>query len=658
MDNFPDINRLILENKRLQTLLKDSESNRDNRSFNLQKLDFFLENAPMAVIDFDINLSVTAWNKSAETVFGYSKNEAIGKSIFDLIIPESEKEAMHKIIISLFEQKGGTRNTNKNICKNKDIIICEWYNTPLINSEGSVIRISAMAYDISEKIKSKNDLIESDRRYKMLSELTLEGILIHKEGIAVEVNPSLEKLTLYSREEIIGKNIVDLLVAEESKAFAQAGINTKTTEPYELRLKKKNGETAWFEIVGRNIIYKGEELRAVALRDIEQRKIIDLKLQKALVEAQESDRLKSTFLSTISHELRTPLNAVIGFSDLIDMTMEKEEIVSLAKMIFSSGNHLLEIINDIFDLSMLEEGNLVLHKEPYNIHALLDEIQEYILREKTKLKKNNLNLIFRIDPLDKDIQIVTDNKRFKQIYIQLLKNALKYTKVGSIEVGFEVLNSEFKFYVKDSGIGIPADKQKYIFERFRQLDDTHTREYEGVGIGLSIAATLCENLGGKISVDSDLGKGSTFYFTHPKEERIPIEQIDAKPKVDLAVLYEKNILIAEDDYDSFELLKMYLKPWTNKIYWAKNGVEAIDIFLSKEPVDLIIMDIKMPVLGGYEATKEIKKYAPYMPIIAQTVFAAEIEKKIAQKAGCDDYITKPINWNELADKMATLLLKK
>jgi len=333
-------------------------------------------------------------------------------------------------------------------------------------------------------------------------------------------------------------------------------------------------------------------------------------------------------------------------------------VVSLTKMIFASGNHLLEIINDIFDLSMLEEGNLILYKEAYNLHSLLDEIQEYILLEKSKLKKNDINLIFKIDPKDKDVQINTDHRRFKQIFIHLLKNALKYTKEGYVEVGYSLLPNSFQFYVKDTGIGIPFDKQKHIFEHFRQLDDTHTREYEGIGIGLSVASIMCENLGGEISVNSEFGVGSVFYLSFPYEDLVKIELDEIETPINLSILHGKNILIAEDDVSSFELLEMYFKPWKAKIFWAKNGVEAIDIFSNNQHIDLILMDIKMPILSGYEATKEIKLISPKVPIIAQTAYGIDIEKEIARRAGCDDYVSKPIIWQVLADKMAKLLQKR
>ena len=651
MENHSSNTSLALENARLRKLLNASEIQREKERFLLQKLDLFSGNTPMAVINWDLDAGITEWNKSAETIFGYTKEEALGKVAADFMLPESTKKLTNKVWESLYENTGGTRSTNENIRKDGKVITCEWYNTPLINEKGDVVGISSMALDITEKLNAEKAIEESNERFKMLSDLTFEGIVIHTNGIAIEINSSLERLTQYSREEIIGKNIIELLIVEKYIPLILQNIEKDEAIPYEVEGKRKDGKNIWVEIEAKNYHYNGQNLRAVAIRDISQRKKNEQELRKALYEAQESERLKSTFLSTISHELRTPLNAVIGFSDLIDEDMDIAEAASLSKMIFKSGNHLLEILNDIFDLSMLEEGTMILSKQDYDLHTLLDEVQEHILLEKRKMNKDNLALIFNFNT-DNNLQINTDQKHFKQVLIHLLKNALKYTKEGSVELGYKLIPKAYEFYIKDTGIGIDKKKQDYIFDHFRQLDDRHTREFEGVGIGLSIAKTLCENLGGEIGVESELGKGSTFYFRIPREN----DSYTIPPKIletgnDLSILYGKTILIAEDDAGSFELLEMYLKPWKIKILWAKNGVEAIDLFNKNKHIDIILMDIKMPILSGYEATKEIKIVMPTVPIIAQTAYAINNEKEIALAAGCDDYISKPISWTVLSEKM-------
>lgn len=647
---------LVNENIRLKRLLQESENQRLKERFILHKFDLFNKNTPLGVIEWDLNSLIIDWNKSAESIFGYSKEEMLGKAAIDYFVPEKSKELTHNIWQLLIENSGGRRSTNENITKSGKTIVCEWYNIPLIDEQGKVTGVSSLVLDITEKLHSIEKLEESNKRSKMLSELTFEGIIIHKEGLILEANTSIERISLYPREELIGKNIVDLLVVDKYKPVALENILIQSTKPYEVKARRKNGTEFWMEIEAKNYTHNNQPVRAVALRDITQRKQAELKLKNALFEAQESERLKSSFLSTISHELRTPLNAVIGFSDLIDESMDIEEAISLAKMIHKSGNHLLEIINDIFDLSMLEEGTVVITKESFNLHALFDEIQENIYLEKQKMGKQMLALNFILRPEDKDIEINTDHKRIKQIFIHLLKNALKYTREGSIEVGFSSIPNALQFYVKDTGIGIPKEKQKHIFSVFRQLDDRHTREFEGVGIGLSIAKTLCENLGGVLSVESEEGVGSTFFFTIPhktsEENHAPVK---VNGVIDLSVLNDKTILIAEDDAGSFELLEMYLKPWKMKILWAKNGVQAIDIFTKNKHIDLILMDIKMPILSGYEAAKEIKLISPKTPIIAQTAYAINNEKDIALQAGCDDYISKPISWTILSKKMASHL---
>lgn len=657
MEDHSSSTSLTLENARLRKLLKESEIQREKERFLLQKLDLFSENTPMAVINWDLNSGITDWNTSAEIIFGYTKEEAFGKMAADFMLPESAKNFTHEVWKSLCNNTGGTRSTNENIRKDGKVITCEWYNTPLTNEKGDVVGITTMALDITEKINSEKVIKESNARFKMLSDLSFEGILIHKDGVVIEVNSSLEKLTQYSREEIIGNNGVELLVVDEYIPLILENIKKNLTTPYELELKRKDGTNIWVEIEAENFYYDGQDVRAAAIRDVSLRKENDQKLQKALYEAQESERLKSAFLSTISHELRTPLNAVIGFSDLIDKSMSIDEAVSLSKMIFDSGNHLLKIINDIFDLSVLEEGTIVLLKEKHNLYDLLDEVLEHSYQEKRKMGKANLELSFDIENKYKDLIIVTDHKRFKQILIHLIKNALKYTKEGSIEIGFSIIQNAIKFYVKDTGIGIAKDKQEIIFNLFRQLDDSHTREFEGVGIGLSIAKSLCENLGGKMSLESELNRGSTFYFTIPyeteKEENAKIKDASNERNI----LSGKTILIAEDDISSFELLKMYLTPLNANVLWTRNGIEAIKIFKKNKSIDLVLMDIKMPALSGYVAAKEIKKISPLIPIIAQTAYAFENEKTIALEAGCDDYVSKPISWPILFKKIIIHLQK-
>jgi len=374
-------------------------------------------------------------------------------------------------------------------------------------------------------------------------------------------------------------------------------------------------------------------------------------LNTALYNATESDRLKSAFLATISHELRTPLNAIIGFAGLINKELDIDDILEFANTIKLSGNNLLNIVSEIFDITLIESGKSIISKREVNLNETLKNIYSTIKAEQSILNKDNIDLNIIIPPEASTLIVNTDPFKIKQILTNLLKNALKFTNTGHVYYGYitEVIKNQsvVKFFVKDTGIGIPKDKQEYIFGIFKQIDDTYTRTYGGLGIGLSISKKLTELLGGNIWFKSEEGIGSTFYFTIPNvTSDKPAKNVD-KPSSIKINLSDKTILIVEDDIDSFEFLKVVLKQMNAKIIWARNGAESIDICKLNSNIDLILMDINMQVMNGYDATIEIKKIRPNLPIIAQTALAIVGDREKAYDAGCDDYITKPISKNKL-----------
>lgn len=389
-----------------------------------------------------------------------------------------------------------------------------------------------------------------------------------------------------------------------------------------------------------------------------ERKQKEQELIKALEKAKESDRLKSAFLATMSHELRTPLNAIIGFSDIIKEDLPIAEIIEFSQTIHSSGNHLLTIVEDLFDITLIETGELKIIKTDVNLDALLNEVKEIIKIEQLNLKKADLELNLAIPDSQKQLRVNTDPWRLKQIFINLLKNALKFTHKGSVNFGFEIESQDkfevIKFFVKDTGIGIPKDKHELIFDVFRQIEDSHTRTYGGTGIGLSISRRLTELLGGRMWVDSDTN-GSSFYFT------IPLVEIDDQDKPDIKAESSSTsndavtLLIVEDDESSFEYLKVVLKKTAQFILWAPNGEEAVELCKNNPDIDLVLMDINMPVMNGYDATKAIKEFRPNLPIIAQTAYAIAGDREKSLAAGCDEYISKPIRREDLLDKIKKLL---
>ncbi len=378
-----------------------------------------------------------------------------------------------------------------------------------------------------------------------------------------------------------------------------------------------------------------------------ERKLFEDELKRAFLKASESDRLKSAFLATMSHELRTPLNAIIGFSDLIDDGIEMSEAVSFAQTINNSGNHLLEIVEDIFDITLIETGESKILKTEFNLHQAMHDIHKILLAEQVRMEENEAELKLILPPQDNKLSVYTDRQKFNQIFLNLIKNALKFTPKGSIEFGYirklENKKPMLEFFVKDTGIGIHKNMQGVIFNMFRQVDDSYTREYGGVGIGLSLTKKLTELLGGEIWLESELGEGSTFYFTLVdcfKPEVVVREKLDKA--IDLERLKGKVILIVEDVESSYSLLEAMLIKYKVKLLWAKNGIEAIKMAMENPLIELVLMDVNMPIMNGFEATTEIKKLEPDLPIIAQTAYANSEDREMAVSAGCDDYLEKPI----------------
>lgn len=369
---------------------------------------------------------------------------------------------------------------------------------------------------------------------------------------------------------------------------------------------------------------------------------IEQELISARIRAEQSDRLKTAFLANMSHEIRTPLNAIVGFSKLLPMADSPEDEKLYSDIINKNSDILLQLINDILDLSKIEAGTLEYVKRPMNLGELCRTIYEV---HKSRLVEN-VKLV--LDNQDADLIIEEDSNRIMQVITNFITNACKFTYEGEIRFGFIVKENFIEFYVKDTGIGISEDKVNHIFDRFVKLNAFA----QGTGLGLAICRMIIEKIGGEIGVISELGKGSTFYFTIPYREEpgrcanLP-NVADTKYKCHTAKRTQKikKILVAEDVDSNFVLLKnMISKEYT--LLWAKDGIEAVDIFKEHQP-DLILMDIKMPRMDGLEATRIIRTYSKEIPIVALTAFAFETDKDKAFEAGCSDFVTKPVDEKEL-----------
>jgi len=379
-------------------------------------------------------------------------------------------------------------------------------------------------------------------------------------------------------------------------------------------------------------------------------------LQIAKEKAEESDRLKSAFLANMSHEIRTPMNGILGFTELLKEPMLKgEDYQKYIHIIDKSGNRLLNIINNIIDISKIQSGQVEVFMEESNMNDLIEYINTHF---KSEFEGKELQYSFKNTLSSKDSIIKTDREKITAILTNLINNAIKYTFKGSIEFGYnfkETGHTAFlQFFVKDTGIGIPKGRQKAIFDRFIQADISDKMAFQGAGLGLSISKAYVEMLGGKIWVESEPGNGSTFYFTIPYNTEVQVESIKKN------VVFTKNIegkmnnlkvLIAEDDETSALLITKAIKKFCHEILYAENGIETIKECRKNPDIDLILMDIKMPEMNGYEATRQIRQFNKEVIIIAQTAYGLLGDKEKAIMAGCNDYITKPIKLDKLVALM-------
>jgi PAS domain S-box-containing protein len=389
---------------------------------------------------------------------------------------------------------------------------------------------------------------------------------------------------------------------------------------------------------------------------------LEYELVKAKTKAEESDMLKTAFLANMSHEIRTPMNGILGFAEMLnDENLSEGNRKKYVEIINNNGKMLMNLIDDIIDFAKIEAGQIKILNQEFSLNSLLTQVHSSFLSESLRKEKNLVKLRIRKAFSNEDCFIQTDPNRLRQVLTNLVGNAFKFTQDGYIEFGYKLPENGFiEFYVKDSGIGIPADKINLIFERFVQADYSRSRKYSGSGLGLAISRGFIELLGGEMWAESEVDVGSTFYFTIPFTPALTKTQEEierSKPKSEYN-WHNKCFLIAEDDKFSFKLLEGFLKKTNAEIVHAEDGIQAVDICRDNSRINLVLMDVQMPEMNGLEATKIIKQFRKTLPIIAQTANAIAEERQKCFEAGFDDFITKPINISELLSKIDKWLVPK
>lgn len=384
-----------------------------------------------------------------------------------------------------------------------------------------------------------------------------------------------------------------------------------------------------------------------------------IELIKAKIKAEEGDRLKSSFLANLSHEIRTPMNAINGFTELLLNTdISEAEKLEYLNVIEKSGKNLVGIIDDLIEMSKIDSNQLTPNLTVVNLDSCINELYETV-----KITIKNKDIDFKLIPpkTPTKFNIITDDIKLKQVIINLLTNALKFTERGSVTFGFEIdeKNELINFTVKDTGLGIDEDNHKNIFDRFKRVDSDISIKVGGLGLGLAISKAYVDLLGGTITLESKVGEGSTFYFSIPLQysivEHITVKQIN---NVEIQKSEGETILIAEDDNINFLLFQKMMQNKNYKIIRAINGQEAVDICLNNPNIDLVLMDIKMPIMTGFEAMEQIRPIRPNLPIIAQTAYSSSEDKIKIEEAGFNGYLTKPLNRENLFEMINMYLDKE
>lgn len=518
----------------------------------------------------------------------------------------------------------------------------------------------ATMVDITQRKADQQKLIQREQEFREIYNSTQEAILIfdaHNISIADCNDRAVEMYGYQSKEELLACSIYDLGANIEPYTNDKVGYWTQKAitegpQRFDWLAKKKNGEVFWVEVSLKRTIIGGMERDLTVVRDISERKKYEEELIKAKEKAEESDRLKSSFLANLSHEIRTPMNAIMGFTDLMKQPVSEDKTKEYIDIIQKSGQRLLDIISDTIEIAKLDTGIIKPNPEVFDVNLLMKDIY---LEMKLRTKSNkDLEIILLNNNLESPVNIYTDKVKLQQILTNLIVNGIKYTPRGAVAFSYEITGNRIAFKVQDTGIGIEKKHRELIFKRFYRVENPLTIKAGGIGLGLAITKAYTELLGGNIEIQSEIGKGTTVTVSIPYHTAEPSTDIFISSPDEKIKGKQELILVAEDDEYNFLFINEILKQSEYRCMRAANGQEAVDIVRKNEDVKLVLMDIKMPVKDGYKAFAEIKEFKPDIPIIAQTAYALGEDKNKILRYGFDGYLSKPIRKQELL----TLVQKK
>jgi PAS domain S-box-containing protein len=669
---------LIIANKELAWQIDRRKETELALQENRLKSEQYLNNAAEIIISLDLDGNITLVNDSCNKLLGHELGVLIGKKMIDTVLSAKDvvkvSELFDKIIY--MENDNTERSESRVVTKSGAIRDVFWQNSLIRDVDGSVSGVLCSGTDVTDQRQVETALEASKKKFHSYVEHSPLGIfIVDNTGKYYDCNPAAYEMLGYSREELLSMTILDLMPDEETengllcfKKLLEEGYCK-----FEINLLRKDRSEVC--VIMEAVQLPEKDMFMAYCTDIDKIKIAEFELRKSFEEiaainkklsetnvelfkakenAEESDRLKSAFLANMSHEIRTPMNGILGFASLLkDSKLSGKEQQEYIAIIEHSGARMLNLINNIVSISKIESGTMDVFISEININEQTELIYNLLKHDACQ---KNLSITFKNTLPDNESTIFTDQDKFVSILSNLVENAIKYTDTGSIEFGYLVKGKSthdlplyLEFYVKDTGIGIPVRSQHVIFNRFRQADVVDKMARQGAGLGLSISRAYVAMLGGRIWLESVEGKGSIFHFTIPyhvesKHHQLIVNDIPIAKESERRKL---KILIVEDDKTSEMLISINVRKISREILTAFTGREAVEICRANPDIDLVLMDIQMPDMNGHDATREIRRFNKGVIIIAQTALGQLGDREKTIDAGCNDYISKPINHEEL-----------
>lgn len=655
-------------------MLRDSQNNpnrmtgvtlditEQKRAYNLlRERDFWLTESQRVgqVGSFSMDFKANTWSTSEvlDDILGLKKGTPKTIDTWkSLIHPDYSQEINNYFIEE-------AKNKKKNFTKEYKIIKQDTGVVRWIIGRGEFnwgdgelpVSLIGIFQDITDRKNAEEELRQSNKKINTIIN-NFRGVIFScrndKDWTMKYISDGIYELSGYRPEDFIDNKRTSFnnLIYNPDRARVwkeiQESLKEESSYTIEFRIRTSTGDIKWVWEHGRASFDEHDMYIEGFITDITDRKHVEEELIRAKEKAEESDRLKTAFLHNISHEIRTPMNAIVGFTTLLDVPDINEETRhQYMDIIFQSSNQLLSIITDIVDISNIEVGHIKLSAGAVNINTLIKNLYDQF---SIRANQQGIKLFFRNTLSDDASFIKTDSTKLMQVLANLINNALKFTPSGSIEFGYNLRDNDVEFFIKDTGIGIDEDNFEKIFNRFYQIDNALSKQFSGTGLGLAISKAYVELMNGRIWLTSKPGKGTTFFFTIPYDnpERQIVASVENNEKK-MSKVKGKTILVAEDDRINFLLIREILSKTGVSIIWASNGEEAVEVCRNNQDIDIILMDIKMPLLDGYEAQKIIKTFRPSIPVVALTAYAQESDREKSLAEGCVDHINKPIDRTQL-----------